>query len=43
MYEDKKTENWNNEYIAQFIAKMHVQVSPLTYASNTKIIKLFYF
>ena len=36
MYEDKKTENWNNECIAQDIDKMHCQVSPLSYASNTK-------
>ena len=38
MYEDKKTEKWNNECIAQFNEKMHCQVSPLSYTSNTKTI-----
>ena len=37
MYEDKKIENWNNEYIAQFIDTMHCRVSPLSYT----IVKLF--
>ena len=38
MYEDKKIENWNSEYIAQFIDAMHRQISPLSYTSNTKTI-----
>ena len=38
MYEDKKIENLNNEYIAQFIDAMHCQVSSLYYTGNTKII-----
>ena len=38
MHEYKKTENWNNECIAQFIDKMNCQISPLSYASNTKTI-----
>ena len=36
MHEDKKTENWNNEYTAQFIDTMHCRFSPLSFASNTK-------
>ena len=40
MYEDKKIENSNNEYIAQFINPMHRRVSPLSYTSNSKIILL---
>ena len=31
MYEDKKIENWNNEYIAQIIKTMHCQVFPLSH------------
>ena len=38
MYEDKKIENWNNYYIAQFIDTMHCQVSPVSYAISTKTI-----
>ena len=38
MYEDKKIENWNNEYIAQFIDTKHCPVSPL---SLKVILKLF--
>ena len=37
MYEDKKIENSNNEYIAKFIDTMHCRVSPLCYTSNRKI------
>ena len=37
MYEDKKIENLNNEYIAQFNA-MQCRVSPLSYTSNIKTI-----
>ena len=40
MYEDKKIENGNNYYIAQFIDTMHCQVSPLSYTRSTKIIGL---
>ena len=35
VYEDKKIENWNNEYITQLIDTMHCRVSPLSYTSNT--------
>ena len=38
MYEDKKIENSNNECMAQFNDKMHRQVSPLSYTSNSKTI-----
>ena len=38
MYEDKKTENLNNEYISQFIDTLRCRVSPLSYTSNTKTI-----
>ena len=40
MYEDKKMENWNNKYIAQFITTMHYQVSPLSYTGSTETICL---
>ena len=33
-----KIKNWNNEYTVQFIDTMHRQVSPLSYANNTKTI-----
>ena len=38
IYEDKKIENWNNEYVAQFIDPMYSRVSSLSYTSNTKTI-----
>ena len=38
MYEDKKIENLDNEYISQFIDTMHCRASPLSYTSNTKTI-----
>ena len=37
-FENFKIENWNNEYIAQFIDTIHCQVSPLSYTSNIKAI-----
>ena len=36
MYEDKKTENWNNEFITQFIDTMHCRVYLLCNKSKTK-------
>ena len=38
MYADKKTQNWNNEYITQFIDAMHCPVFPLSCTRNTKTI-----
>ena len=38
MYEDKKIENWNNYYIAEFIDAIYFWVSPLSY---TGVLKLF--